>query len=89
MVRVGFPGWRWLARMGVPLIVRVDVIYDKEVDVYVATSPDMRGLVTEAKTRDELISSVYDCMDLLLQEELRQPIKHKPLAAWDGALRFA
>ena len=89
MVRVGFPGWKLLARLGVSLVVRVQVIYDQEVGVYVATSPDLRGLVAEAKTREELISAVYDCVDLLLQEDLRQPLKHRPLAAWDGDLRLA
>ncbi|POR11396.1 DUF1902 domain-containing protein [Diaphorobacter sp. LR2014-1] len=89
MYRVGNPFWRFLARLGIPLVVRVDVVFDSEADVYVATSPDLRGLVAEAKTKDELISSVYDCVDLLLEDQVHQPLKHKPLAAWDGELRCA
>ena len=89
MYRVGNPFWRLLARLGIPLVVRVDVVYDKDANVYVATSPDLRGLVAEAKTKEELIASVYDCVDLLLEEQVRQPLKHKPLAAWDGELRYA
>lgn len=89
MYRVGNPFWRLLARLGIPLVVRVDVVYDKDANVYVATSPDLRGLVAEAKTKEELIASVYDCVDLLLEEQVHQPLKHKPLAAWDGELRYA
>ena len=89
MYRVGNPFWRFLAKLGMPLIVRVDVLFDQEAGVYVATSPDLRGLVAEAKTKDELISAVYDCVDLLLENELHQPLKHKPLAAWSGELRYA
>ena len=66
MYRIGNPFWRFFAKLGVPLLVRVDVLFDKEVSVYVATSPDLRGLVVEAKTKDELISSVYDCVDMLV-----------------------
>lgn len=89
MYRVGNPFWRFLAKLGVPMIVRVDVLFDQEVGVYVATSPDLRGLVAEAKTKDELIASVYDCVDMLLEDEVRQPLKSRPLAAWNGELRYA
>lgn len=89
MYRVGNPFWRFLARLGVPLVLRVDVVFDKEARVYVATSPDLRGMVAEARSRDELISSVYDCVDLLIEDHLHHPLKHKPLAAWDGELRCA
>ena len=54
-----------------------------------ATSPDLRGLVAEAPTKEELITSVYDCVDLLIKDQLHQPLKHRPLAAWDGELRMA
>ena len=89
MYRVGKPFWRFFAKLGVPLIVRVEVLFDKEAGVYVATSPDLHGLVAEASTKDELIGAVYDCVDLLLEDQVHQPLKHKPLAAWDGQLRYA
>lgn len=89
MYRVGNPFWRLLARLGVPLVLRVDVMFDGETGVYVATSPDLRGLVTEAPTKEELIASVYDCVDLLIEDQVHQPLKHRPLAAWDGELRCA
>lgn len=89
MYRVGNPFWRFIAKLGIPLVVRVDVMFDREANVYVATSPDLRGLVAEAKTKDELISSVYDCVDMLIEDQVHQPLKRKPLAAWDGDFRLA
>ncbi len=36
----------------------------------ITTSPDLRGLVAEAKTADDLVRSVYGCTDMLLEAEL-------------------
>lgn len=89
MYRVGNPFWRLFAKLGVPLVVRVEVLFDPQAHVYVATSPDLRGLVAEAKTKEELINAVYDCVDLLLEDQVHSPLKHKPLAAWNGEFRLA
>ena len=40
--------------MGVSLLIKVEIIHDNEANVYVATSPDLKGLVVEAETLDEL-----------------------------------
>jgi predicted RNase H-like HicB family nuclease len=84
MYRVGFPLWKVAARLGVPMIIRLDVVRDKEAGVLIATSPDLRGLVAEAKTLEELFRAVNDCTDMLMEDELRQPLKHRPRAAWPG-----
>ena len=52
--RVGLPCWKFAARLGIPLMVRVNAFYDKEANVFVATSPDLKGLVAEAETLDAL-----------------------------------
>lgn len=84
MYRVGFPGWKLAARLGVPLLLRVEVMHDDAAGVFVATSPDLRGLVAEAPTIDGLFRAVYDCTDMLLEDCLKVPPKRKPLAAWSG-----
>ena len=89
MYRVGFPGWKLAARLGVPVLYRIDVHHDTEANVYIATSPDMRGLVAEALDKETLLSSVYDCMDLLMIEALKRPLKTRPLAAWSGEMLAA
>jgi len=89
MYRVGFPFWKVAARAGVPLLVRVNVMRDEEAGVYVATSPDLQGLVAEGKTKDEVIQAVYDCSDMLLAQELRSQPKKKTFAAWTGEVLAA
>lgn len=89
MYRVGFPGWKLAARVGMPVFFRVEVMHDEEAKVYVATSPDLRGLVAEAETVDEMFHAVYDCVNMLMDEQIKQPLKSKPLAAWSGELLAA
>ncbi len=87
MYRVGFPGWKVAARLGVPLVVRVAVVKDDEAGVLVATSPDLRGLVVESPTREELLTSLFECTEMLLEDMLHKPLKtrlwrHGMVAFW-------
>lgn len=85
MYRVGFPLWKVAARLGVPVLFRVHVMRDEEAGVLIATSPDLKGLVVEAETKEELINEIYHCVNALMEENLR--VNHvKPVAAWDGAI---
>lgn len=70
MYRVGLPFWKFLARCGVPMHLRVIVQHDAESSVFVATSPDLKGLVVEAETMDELVIETRDVIDMLLDEHL-------------------
>jgi predicted RNase H-like HicB family nuclease len=89
MYRIGFPGWKWAARFGVPLFLTVNVIRDNQAGVYVATSPDLKGLVAEGKSKEDVITAVYDCTDLLLEHELHHQPKKKTFAAWTGEVLAA
>lgn len=89
MYRVGFPFWKVAARLGAPMLIRLEVLRDTEAGVFVATSPDLNGLVAEAKTIEELFTAVHDCTSMLMEEALRRPLKHRPQAAWDGAVLAA
>lgn len=82
MYRVGFPGWRLAASLGVTLVFRVDVLHDQEAGVFVATSPDIRGLVAEAPTLEELFHEVNGGADMLLGEQIRVPKAPNVRAAW-------
>ncbi len=84
MYRVGFPGWKIAARFGVSLLVKIDVLDDKEAGVFVATSGDLPGLVVEARSLEDLFREVYDCVGMLLFEQLKHEPKRKPVAAWSG-----
>lgn len=82
MYRVGFPGWRVAASLGATLVFRVDVLHDQEAGVFVATSPDIRGLVAEAATIEELFHEVRSGAEMLLIEQLPAPRARSVRAAW-------
>jgi hypothetical protein len=84
MYRVGFPGWKLAARWNIPLVLVVNVVRDEEAGVYIATSPDLKGLVVESKSQENLMRDVYDCVDMLMETLLRKPLRHRPAAAWTG-----
>ena len=48
--------------------LRVDAAWDDEASVWVATSDDVPGLVTEAETLEELRSKLIDLVPELLAE---------------------
>ena len=85
MYRVGFPGWKIAARVGFSLLVKIDVVRDDDAGVFVATSLDLPGLVVEAADLERLFPEVYDCVNMLLVEQLKSAPKRRPIAAWDGA----
>jgi hypothetical protein len=79
MYKIGYPFWRLAARLGVPLRMRVDVAYDAEAKVFVATSSDLRGLVCEAHTIDELVKQVNFASADLLGLELQSSTNQAPI----------
>ena len=84
MYRAGFPGWKIAARFGVDLLVKINVLNDKEAGVFVATSNDLPGLVVEVRSLENLFPEVYDCVGMLLLAQLKHEPKRKPVAAWSG-----
>ncbi len=66
MYRLGWPGATFLAKMGLSLLIKVEINHDKLANVYVATSPDLKGLIVEAETLDELEKEVWDLVPELL-----------------------
>lgn len=70
MYRVGLPFWKAVARAGKTVKLRVEIEYDPEANVYCATSPDLRGLVVEADSLDDLMKEVPDAVDMLMTAQL-------------------
>ena len=68
--KVGVPGWKFAAKLGIKLRVEVEIAHDAEADVFIALSPNLRGLVVEAETFEDLLSEVKNCSDALLREYL-------------------
>lgn len=84
MYRVGWLGWKAFARMGAPMLIKLEVVRDDEAGVFVCTSSDLSGLVVEAATVEELHKEVAGCVEMLMEDALHEPLKRKPLTAWPG-----
>jgi len=82
MYQVGWLGWRAVARLGMPVRLRVEIRQDLEANVYVAESPDLPGLVVEAHTLDEIKTEALAAAAVLLELELHT----KPRAQTDFIL---
>jgi len=78
MYRIGYPFWKFCAKHGVPMKLRVKVILDKEAGVFVATSDDLPGLVAEDETMDALVTEVFTVIDDLLTEYLHVTPPSRP-----------
>lgn len=73
--RVGFPGWKIAARLGLPLKVLVKVVYDRQTGYMTASSEDFlpqAGIVAEAKTWDELVREVNSEIDEAMEFVFKQ-----------------
>lgn len=80
MYKVGSPLWKIAARLGVSVSLRIDVRHDDEAGVFIATSPDLKGLVVEASTVDDLIHETNGAVEMLMEEYVHGP-KRAP-EAW-------
>ncbi len=49
--------------------------YDEEAEVWIATSPDVRGLVLESESLDNLMKRVKDAVPELLELNSQKPAK--------------
>lgn len=71
MYRIGFPFWKFVAKRLGRISFRIEVIYDRDEKVFVATSPDLNGFVVEAATTDELVREANDVIHMLIREQLK------------------
>ena len=66
--RLGLPGWRIAASLGISIKIKIDVQKDEEAGVYFATSDDI-GLAVESDTLDELMKEIHSALPVLLELE--------------------
>ena len=89
MYRVGLPFWKTVARRGVRVSFRVNVIKDEKAGVYVAESPDLEGLIVEAPSMEELRTETLQVADVLLTLALHTPAKSLPRFRMHGGAHCA
>lgn len=73
--------WRALARRGAPILVTVKVDFDKEARVFVARDSNLRGLIAEAPTLDELAKNIDAAIADLLEDYLHEPPARRPVTS--------
>lgn len=74
---VGWPFWKKVANAGFPIRVNVSVIRDEEAGIYVACNSNLKGLVAEAPTLDELRVNIEAATaDLLAHYLHKAPVRH-------------
>lgn len=66
--RIGWPFWKWFAKHGFSLKIRVGVNYDPEAKCYYVAWSDLPGLNTDADTLEELKDNLRECVNMLLGE---------------------
>ena len=66
MYRVGFPGWKLAARLGIPLVFGVRVHKDEASGTCWTESNDMDGLVVSGTDLDDLQSEIMGAAEGLL-----------------------
>ena len=66
MYPLNWPLSMFLGSIGVPLLIKVEVLFDAYSNVYVATSPNVHGLVVEADSLDQVRAEVESVLPELL-----------------------
>ncbi len=67
--RIGWPGWKIAYKLGFQIYCVVVIGYTpKEENCFYVADSDLFGLNTDAKTIDELIDNINECVNLLLDE---------------------
>lgn len=73
--RLGWPLGRVAAQLGIPTLIRINVVKDLEAGVYVGTSEDLIGLVLEAATIEQLVEEARDVIPHLLDSKSRDHLQ--------------
>jgi predicted RNase H-like HicB family nuclease len=71
-----------MAKMGVPVRLRVNIQYDIEANIYVAESPDLDGLIIEGHTLDEVKNEALAAAGVLLELQLHTKPKAQTDFTW-------
>jgi predicted RNase H-like HicB family nuclease len=64
---ISYPLAGTFAKLGASIVIRVDLIHDKEAGVLVATSPDIKGLIVEVETYEQLQAELKEAITALYE----------------------
>jgi hypothetical protein len=89
MYRIGLPLWKLIAKLGVPLVYRVEIVHDVQAGVYVGTSPDIQGLIIEMPTLDTLMQEMRLYATDLVEAQLHSKPSTPLMNMWAGHVALA
>lgn len=75
MYPMNWPFAEFLGRQGVPLVIKIQVQFDNEANVFTATSSTVKGLVVESDS----LHGVLEEIELVLPDLLRLKNQNKQL----------
>jgi Domain of unknown function (DUF1902) len=84
LYRLGNPCWKLMEALGASIYCRIDVQFDPAAHVYIATSPDLKGLVVEAATKEEMFREVPQCIEMILHVQDNHRVTTEPRTVWSG-----
>ncbi|MDE2469893.1 MAG: DUF1902 domain-containing protein [Bradyrhizobium sp.] len=74
MYPIRWPLAEAVGRLGIPLVIKIRVLFDAEANVFVGTSPDVPGLVVEADSLDDVMREARELIPCLLNAEHKRVI---------------
>jgi hypothetical protein len=66
---LGLPLSSVVKKLSIPSGARINVVYDDEAQVFVATSKDLSGLVVESETIEQLMTETNELIPMLLSDK--------------------
>ncbi len=64
---ISYPLAGVFAKLGASIVIRINLIHDEEANVLIATSPDIKGLVLEVETYEQLQAELKEAITALYE----------------------
>lgn len=71
MYPAGVIGWKVAARLGLPIVVKYQIGFDKEANVHIGHSVNLKGIFVEGETLDELFNNIRLATEDILEIEMK------------------
>lgn len=70
MYPAGVFGWKVAARLGLPIVVKYQIGFDKEANVHIGRSVNLKGVHAEGETLEELFNNIKCATEDILEIEM-------------------
>ena len=81
--RIGWPFWKTVYKFGFPLYYRYEILFDVDCKRYIGRSPDIKGLIAECDTveevQDVIESNAKDLVNWDVFKTLTPNVKHSQI----------